>query len=286
MTAWVGNSLFGMIFTFDSPKSCIMAAYTNKGRQMSKVLTLMNHNGRDFWATIQQAEFLAGLKDAPRGGIGTVRGYKPESDWLTVPTVNIQGIFRFSTERLYKRKAAALNSLTFGDVADGVAKDPKLSALSDVEARTLFAERLASQIASLEKTLSGDRNDSYREAHDLFYVGISEGVKVHLASTKSDSDGLKHLVLIDGHPVADSIMVSYLELSREYIVPGSRKTVNSGAPVRMGNLIENALNSRSVGYRALSLKPDNFESFAIGGTIMESADLTDNKVYKLIAELV
>lgn len=253
---------------------------------MSKVLTLMKHNGREFWATIQQAEFLSALKDTPRGGIGTVRGYKPKSDWLDVPTVNIQGIFRFNTERLYKRKIAALKAITFEDVAEGVAADPKLSVLSEDDARALFAERLAGQVASMEKTLSGDRNDSHREAHDLFYVGISEGVKVHLASTKSDSDGLKHLVLIDGHPVADSIMVSYLELSREYIVPGTRKTVNSGAPVRMGNLIENALNSRSVGYRTLSLKPDNFESFAIGGTIMESAELKDNKVYKLIEELV
>lgn len=254
---------------------------------MNKVLTLMEANGRQFWVTLEQERAIEALKNTPRGGIGTVRGYKPSTGWKVIPTVNIQGIFRFSTERLYARKIEALKALTFADVAEDIAANPKLAALSVTEAKALFEERLAGQIASMEKTIEGDRSDSYREAHDLFYVGITEGVRVHLASTKKDGDGLKQLVLIDGHPVADSIMVDYLEIGRTYVEPGERKVVNSGAPVLMGEAIENQLNARSVGFRALSLKPENFESIAIGGTVFESAELkSDGKRYKMLTEVI
>lgn len=254
---------------------------------MSKVLALMEVNGRSFWVTIEQERAIDMLKNTPRGGIGTVHGYKPSTGWVESPEVNIQGIFRFSTERLYKRKLEALSGITFDDVKGGIANDPKLSALDESAQRALFTERLDREIASLQKTLDGDRNDSHREAHDTFYITVTEGVRVHLASTKADSDGLKQLVLIDGNPVADSIMVNYLEIGRTYVTPGVRKVVNSGAAVRMSDLIESQLNERSVGFRALSLKPENFKSLAIGGTVFESDELkSDGKRYKLIESVI
>jgi hypothetical protein len=56
---------------------------------------------------------------------------------------------------------------------------------------------------------------------------------------------------------------------------GKRKVVNSGAPVRMGNLIESCLNKRSVGLRTLSLKEDNFQEFKIDNRVIEPGELED-----------
>ena len=51
-----------------------------------------------------------------------------------------------------------------------------------------------------------------------------------------------------------------------------RKAVNSGVPVLLSNIIAKNLNQRSVGFKALSLKPGNFDSVKVGGNVLTEAD--------------
>lgn len=189
---------------------------------------LTDKNGNQFHATPAQAEAIESLSEARKGGIATVYGYKATSGRL-VPTVyDAQLITRINTGNLYKRRAAALSDIRFSDVKAHIAADPVLSALSEMEQMTLFNERKAKEVESMQKTLSGDRNDSHRQGHDRCYGQLADGVKVHYVTEKVD--GLMQPVLTDGLPTVASIMVSCLELNRSIREPGEYKKVNSGAP--------------------------------------------------------
>lgn len=226
---------------------------------MNKLYT--GTDGKQFWVSPQQAEAIESLSETQKGGVATIYGYSSSSGYITRPVEDKTIITRFSTEKLYKRRIAKLNEITLNDILPGVNKDEKLRNLSVAELETAFNERKASLIESMEKTLSGDRSDARREAHDRCYSTVSQGVKVHFVTEKVD--GVTVPVLTDGFPTADSIMLSALELSKNVRVKGEKKPVNSGVPVRVGNLIEKCLNQRSVGFRSLSLKPDNFERLVI-----------------------
>lgn len=235
---------------------------------------LFTEGTRPFLCTPSQAETLHRLSALRRGGIGTVHNYVPSTGWKEKPTVNIQGIFRISVESLYKRRLAALKAVEFGDVASGIAANPKLQALPINEALELFETRKGMLVASLEKSLSGDREDGHRQGHDVCYVAVSEGIKVNLDCYKDD-DGLMQPKLVAGLPVAESIMLGYLELNRQYVSKGERKVVNSGPAVLMSNEIEAVLNSRSVQYRTLSLKSDNFSHITIDKETITPGDVTE-----------
>lgn len=225
-----------------------------------EILTALD--GRKFRATAQQAEALASLTEARQGGIATVYGYKATSGRV-VPTVyDAQFIARFSIANLYRRKMAALSEITFSDVADAIAAEPKLSALSTEEAMSIFNARKTKMVESMNTTLSGDRSDSHRQGHDRCYAHVADGVKVHFVTAKN-ADGIKEPVLTDGLPTVESIMVACLEINRTIREKGEFKKVNSGAPVLMENAIESVLNKRSVGLKFLSLKEDNFERLII-----------------------
>lgn len=226
---------------------------------MSQILTGLN--GQQFHATAAQVEALESLSVARQGGIATVYGYKATSG-RTVPTVyDAQLITRFSTENLYKRKMAALSDIRFSDVKEHIAADPVLSALSETELLTIFNERKAKEVASMNTTLEGDRSDAHRQGHDRCYTHVAEGVKVHFVTEKVD--GLMQPVLTDGLPTVESIMVSVLELNRNVREKGEYKVVKSGAPVLMSKAIEKVLNKRSVGLKFLTLKGDNFERLIV-----------------------
>lgn len=227
---------------------------------------LTDTNGQQFRATPAQKEALESLAKARAGGIATVYGYKPTSGYVAgkEPTQDMQLLTRFSTPRLYQRKAAALSEIRFSDVKADIDANPILSALSEIDQMQLFNERKAMQVDSMAKTLQGDRSDAHRQGHDRCYASIAEGVRVHFVTEKVD--GLKHPVLTDGLPTVDSIMVNYLELNKVVRVPGERKVVKSGAAVLMGNIIDKQLNKRSVGLKALSLKEDNFERLIVART--------------------
>ena len=168
---------------------------------------------------------------------------------------------RFSTTRLYERRLEALNNITFNDVKESVKSVDKLKDLDDAKVQQIFAARKAQLTTSLTNSLTGNRTTAYHKGHDRCYAKFAEGVKVHLKT--EDVGGIKQPVLVDGYPVAQSIMVSYIELNKKTIVKGEYKTVNSGAPVLMGNLITKQLNSKSHIMKTLSLKTDNFESLRI-----------------------
>lgn len=219
-------------------------------------------NGREFRCTDVQANTLNELSTIQRGGIGTVHGYVSTTNRVTPETADIQFITAFSLDRLYERKIAALQGITLSEVLNAAQSDPKLSVLSEAELTTLFETRRDAEIASMQKSLDGDRSDAHRQAHDTFYVQVAPGVKVHLQTFKN-AEGKTELELVGGLPVAKAIMVSIIEIKRTVTQPGEYKVVNSGAPVRMSNAINRAVKTRSTSMKTLSLRDDNFERLVV-----------------------
>lgn len=226
------------------------------------LVTLTDLNGQQFRATAEQAEALESLSVARNGGIATVYGYVATSDRVKPTVYDAQLITRFSVENLYKRKMAALSDIRFSDVRPFIDADPILSKLPETELLTIFNDRKAKEVDSMNTTLTGDRSDAHRQGHDRCYARVAEGIKVHFV-TEKDSDGLMQPVLTDGLPTVASIMVACLELNRNVREPGEYKVKKSGAPVLMSNAIAKVLNSRSVGLKFLSLKEGNFERLIV-----------------------
>ena len=222
---------------------------------------LKDYNGQKVWVSRKFAESLEVMSMLRGGGFAHVEEYEPSTDYVENPLVNITFISKFSTAKLYARKSDALKKLTFSDIT---IKGDKLESL-DVDAqKTLFAECVAKMVESLQKTLDGDRSDAHRQGHDRCYVATSQGVKIHLDTVKGP-DGHMVPILTDGHPTAKSIMVAMIETDRTIVKEGVKKTVKNGAKVQMDKCIERSLNSRSVSYRTLSLKEDNFKTLKMGG---------------------
>lgn len=242
--------------------------------QNVETVTVTSNDGRKVRVSAAQAKAIKTLNESRKGGCAAVTGYVPTTNWVVPPVQDIQLLTNFSTERLYKRRMEALEAITFADVTDKLASDPVLSGKTMAELRDIFEDRKAKQIASLQKSLDGERDDAHRQGHDRCYAHIGD-VKVHLVTEKGE-DGLMHPVVDrDGTVRAKNIMVKYLELNVKTREKGERKVVNSGAPVRMGNLIERCLNKRSVGFKTLSLKEDNFESFHIDRKTLEPGEIED-----------
>ena len=235
---------------------------------MTDLITVTADDGRKVKMTAAQAQAVQTLNASRKGGCAAVTGYSPSTNWTVPPVQDIQLLTNFSTEKLYQRRLLALENITFGDVTDKLAADPVLSGKTMSELRDIFDARKEKMMATLQKTLDGDRSDAQRQAHDRCYVHIG-GVKLHLVTEKVDGR-MEPVVDREGHVRVQNVMVKYLELNVKTRQEGQRKVVNSGAPVRMGNLIESCLNKRSVGFKTLSLKEDNFESFKIDGKLIEA----------------
>lgn len=234
-----------------------------------------------FWASEAMANTLDVLGTLRNGGIGTVKGYKPTSNYVQSPTVNVQFISKFSTERLYQRKLQALQAIDFATVSDKIAKELKFDGKN---VAAMFDAAKADLIASLEKTLAGDRSDGHRQGHDRCYAHTSQGIKVNLDCEKVD--GIMVPKLVDGFPVAESVMVMHIELNRTTIVEGVRKLVNSRAETIMKGIIESAMNRRSVGIKAFSLKADNFDAIIIDRQTIEPQDIYADGLTDIIMEAV
>lgn len=235
---------------------------------MTDLLTVTADDGRKVNLNARQAQAIKTLNESRGGGCAAVSGYVPSTNWVEPPVQDIQLLTNFSTERLYERRIKALEAVQFADVMDGVRKDDVLSAKTITDLQDIFEDRKGRMIASLQKTLEGDRSDAHRQAHDRCYVHIG-GVKVNLETEKVDGRQ-EPIVDRDGNVTAKNVLVKYLELNVKTTKEGKRKVVNSGAPVRMGNLIEKCLNQRSVGFKTLSLKADNFETFKIDGKVLDA----------------
>ena len=229
-----------------------------------------NEQGEKFRCTQAQADTIEKLKTIIAGGIGTVHGYMSTSERIVPEVSDMQFITNFSIQRLYERKIAALRELTFEDIKDFIPDVPKVQVLSEAERIDLFNDRREKEIASMEKTLDGDRSDNYRQAHDRVYCHVDKGLKVHFHTVKEDyidavGKKKKRSVpeLIGGLPVAKSINLMVLVLNKTVIQKGEYVKRDSGAPVLIGNAIQRGLNSRSVSVKSLSLQEDNFSSLVV-----------------------
>jgi hypothetical protein len=237
----------------------------------STTVTTTANDGRTVKMSSAQADTIEALTNTRKGGCGSVKGYIPSSGWVKSPVQNMQIITHFSTENLYKRRMAALEKVEFADIMDDVSKDDEFgNDMAMAEVIKLFIQKKNEMIETLQKSLDGNRDDARREAHDTCYAKIGD-VKVHLVT-----EGKPKVPVVDNNGAVEvaSIMIPYLQLSKKVIVEGERKVVKSRAPTRMKNIIEKQLNSRSVDYRTLSLKADNFESFTVDRQTFVKEDVT------------
>lgn len=233
-------------------------------------LTLITLDGQKVYATDSQISAIEVVNNAAGGRFAAVKGYSSETGYVTRPVQDI--VFRSlsSTSGIYNRRIAALTALSFSDIASKAAKDEKLSQLSAGEREDVFNTRKAMLIDSMQKTLDGDdRTDAHRQGHDRCYVSIRSGVKAHYVTEKGD-DNLKHPVLTNGYPRIASIMITALFQQVRTIVEGTRKVVNSGAPVRMSNIISGKINTPDNTVKMLSLKCDNFDTLKIDRQFIDS----------------
>lgn len=226
------------------------------------MFTTITHNGVTFKVTGRQAGVLEKLSETNGGGFATVKGYRNSDGQVA----DYSFISRFSTENLYKRKRAALEAITAGQVLENLTGSEKVAALSAADFRDTFNQRKATLLESIDKSLSGERDDAHRQAHDRNYVTIAPGVKVNFVTEKVDGKQIP-VKDADGHYTAGAIMLSIIQISKTVIHDVPRKVVNSGAPVLIGKEIERLLPS-SAKIKTLSLKDDNFESLQIGGATL------------------
>jgi hypothetical protein len=243
---------------------------TVTAEQQNMNQTLININGREVWATPAQCEVASTIASARKGGMASIKGYQPTTGYIASPTVDYQIITRFSYSRMIARKLAALDALSFDDVRDAIAREPKLSALSEQEQREVFKARREQERASIERTQSGDRSDAHRQAHDTFYVRLADGIVAHLVTEKQGDDTV--LVLTNGYPTIDALMVEGILINRKVRVDGQRKVVNSGAPVLMGNAIKRAIDIPGTSLQRFTLR-DNFAALTIDGVEVTQDDL-------------
>jgi hypothetical protein len=255
---------------------------------MSLKVYTTEHNDQ-FLCTKEQSDILDTLRELNRGGIGAVHGYVPTSGYDVSPELDLQIITRISTNALYERKIAALESIQFSDIASELAQHPKLAALTFREAEDLFNLRKQSNIDSMKKTLSGDRSGAAREGHDRNNISVCQGVKVNLEGTKVDGAKVPTLYPAPNGkklPKCESILLSYLEISRTIVKPGQLKVVNSGAPVLMSDLIESKLNKKSVGLKTLSLDPSKFKRIVVAKKEILKEDLVNATKDLTIADMI
>jgi hypothetical protein len=241
-----------------------------------KRVVVESTDGKEVWVTPAQVTALTALSEMQGGGCAALHGYKPTTGYVTPPVIDIQMLTRFSYAKLIERKRTALEGITFSEVQDAIAKNDKLSALTVVKANEVFETRKGMLLASINKTLDGDRSDAHRQGHDRCYATFAGGIKGHLVTEKGE-DGLMHPVTLNRIPILQNIMVNYLELNRKVVTEGvSKPKPNSGAPVLMGNAISSLLNQRSVGFKTASLKDDNFDSLVMSKTEFLPEDVAPN----------
>ena len=232
--------------------------------------SLITVNGQQFWASQSQADTLNILNDTRKGGFARVYGYVAKSG-RTEPTVYDATVTtRFSYEALVSRKLKATQALTLADIKPFLPmSNPKLKGMDDAALEAVFATRKGDEVDSLK----GKGNDAQREAHTRCYAHVTNGVVVHY-TTEKDSDGIAQPVLLDGFPMAESVMLNVLEVSRTVRIAGAYKVVNSGAPVLVSNAIKAALKANGVrSMKRISLKEDSFERLAIDSNVVLPEDV-------------
>lgn len=218
--------------------------------------------------TTEQFETIETLKPCLSGGFAAIKGYvlNDPKRYEEEEIVNMTFVSKFSYVNYITKKLAILKGIEFTDVK---CDHEKITSLPIEKQMAIFEERKSFLIKSIEKTLSGDRSDAHRKGHDEFYRPICPGLKVHLKTTKLD--GKTVLVLENGKPSVDSIMISGLPISRTIVKKGKRVVVNSQAKTHMKNAIEKVMNIKP--FMTFTFKKDNFETLTIDKREVKQDDL-------------
>jgi len=222
---------------------------------------IIENNGQKFIAAARQAAALESLMDSNGGGFATVKGYVASSGYKA----DINFISRFSTAKLYERRIEAIEALTLGDIMDILKESEKIKGLSVADLNKAFEDRKSVEIASLKKTLDGDRDDNRRASNDRNYLTLTNGVKINFVTEVNKDDKQSYPVLDKetGLPMVGSIMLNIIEVSRNVIEAAQVKPVNSGIPVIISNAIKEKL-PKTTQIKNLAFNENNFESLSIG----------------------
>ncbi len=231
----------------------------------------MTINGQTFNCSARQSVAIETLLNTQKGGFARVNGYVSKSGRTTPEVFNMSFLSRFSLEKLYERRIKALQEIDFIALLAAMPLNPKLTILPHAELRNAFKSRIAEEVASMQKTLDGVRDDARRQSHDRNFLSIGAGVKVHYVTEKLD--GVTYPVLAaNGFPTVKNIMVSAIEVSRQVLTEGTYKSVDSGVPKLISNVIQSQM-PRSTKIKTLSLADDNFESLAIDHEVILPKDI-------------
>lgn len=235
---------------------------------MNVVLTI---NGQSFNCSARQSVAIETLLNTQKGGFARVNGYVSESGRVTPEVFNMSFLSRFSLENLYIRKIKALQAFDWIAFLAALPVGSELADLPHDKLRDEFNDRIAKEIASMQKTLDGVRDDARRKSHDRCYASIGAGVKVHFV-TEKDGKLTYPVLAVNGLPTVKNIMVSTIEVSRQVITEGKYKPVNSGVPKLISNVIQSQM-PKSCKIKTLSLGDDNFESLTIDHNVILPKDI-------------
>ena len=229
--------------------------------------TLTTIGGKEVWINEKLTSTLEVLGGIVKGGFATIKGYVATSGRAEPETADVTFTSAFSTENLYNKEVALLSALTLEEVNTSKVEEKMITTKKKLTMAEQFDICIEKKIASLEKTLSGDRTGAHRQAHDTFYAVSSIGVKCHLSTTKG-ADGME-LVLVNGFPIVNSIQVSCLDVSKRVSIAGVYKKVNSGPKVLMDRAIEKALRAKGLRqFKTRRLSAERFTSLAISKEVI------------------
>lgn len=237
--------------------------------------TLTDNSGNPVHVSEQMAHAIEAMKRVNQNGLGIIKGYIPKTNYITRPVVNIQFMTNINYHKLVERQKRFTERVKLEDARKFMTSE-KFDSVSDDDLQATFDQRKQKLIESYDKTLSGDRTDSHRQAHDRNYRYFDGGIKVNLITEKND-EGVQEPVLDSkGIPTARAIILTVIELDRETVKKGEKKKVNSGVPVLTGNAINDVLREQRTPFvTTLTLNDENFDSIVVSGQKLERHDLMD-----------
>ena len=199
-----------------------------------------------------------------------LKGYVSTSKRLTPEVADHTVNANASVESLYKRRMAALAnletlSLEMLNLEHWVPSKGK-NAKATAEEQFEFCK--AAMIASMQKTIDGDRNDAHRKGHDRCFVPFSKGVRLHLVTEKV-AGIMQPVKDSQGRLQVESVQLKALPHSKRVVTAGTYKPVNSGSKVLMDNAIKKAWNAPSLNFSTYKLASGNFDKVVSGDIAIE-----------------
>jgi hypothetical protein len=171
-----------------------------------------------------------------------------------------------ATESVYTSTVEELKAVKFEDL-DLTNWVPLKGKNAFNNAKDQFEYCINCKIATLEKTISGDRSGSHREGHDRCSRSPRAGVTVDLVTEKV-GDIKVPVQTSEGLFVAAGVRLHGVVMSENVIVEGEKKVVNSGSKVLMDNAIDKVLNRKRTDLRTFSLNEGKFGSINSGSVAL------------------